>query len=341
MGRGSFVQELWGISAHGERVYRAMLSGSGRTVADIATHLGVTEQQVHEGLDELADLEMVRRSADSAVLPRPISPQAVLAALVARSEAEIVQRRRQIEATTTALEALAAEQQASRGGEVLVRLEGVDTVRVRLEELSATVRHEVVSVNPGTAQKPEAKAASRPLNQQMLARGVSIRCVYQDSYRNDRNLVAYAEWLTGLGGQIRMVPTLPTLMVIYDAEIALLPLDPADTTLGAVEVRSPGVVNAATALFEQLWAVGRPISADRRADESPLDPLEQALLRLLAAGITDDAAARRLGLSRRTITRMMSEITERLGATSRFQAGIKAAQRGWLDDRADDGAPAG
>ena len=331
-----------GLSAHGERVYRAMLGGSGQTVASIAAELGIPEQLVYEGLDELADLELVRRSeGNAAALPRPVNPSTALAALLARTDAEIARRRQQTETISAALEALAAEQQAHRGSEVFVRLEGIHTVRARLEELSATVRREVVSVNPGTAQKPEAKAASRPLNAQMLARGVAIRCVYQDSYRNDRNLVEYADWLTGLGGQIRMVPMLPTLMVIYDGVTALLPLDPADTGLGAIEVRSPGVLAAAVALFEQLWAIGRPISADRKAGGGGLDPQERALLRLLAAGVTDDAAARRLGLSRRTITRMMSEITERLGATSRFQAGIRAAQRGWLDDQPGDPAPVG
>lgn len=57
---------------------------------------------------------------------------------------------------------------------------------------------------------------------------------------------------------------------------------------------------------------------------------EKALLRLLAAGLTDEAAARRLGISVRTARRQVAVLMNKLGASSRFQAGHRAAQRGWL-----------
>ncbi|MHA6761546.1 response regulator transcription factor [Streptacidiphilus sp. PAMC 29251] len=57
---------------------------------------------------------------------------------------------------------------------------------------------------------------------------------------------------------------------------------------------------------------------------------ERELLRLLGSGLTDDTAGLRLGLSTRTVRRHMASIMERLNAASRFEAGIKAAQRGWL-----------
>ena len=40
--------------------------------------------------------------------------------------------------------------------------------------------------------------------------------------------------------------------------------------------------------------------------------------------------ARRLGLSRRTVQRQMQQLMRRLGADSRFQAGLQAKARGWL-----------
>ncbi|MEO3854275.1 LuxR C-terminal-related transcriptional regulator [Acrocarpospora sp. B8E8] len=54
------------------------------------------------------------------------------------------------------------------------------------------------------------------------------------------------------------------------------------------------------------------------------------LLRMLLEGQTDERAARRLGLSLRTVRRSMSSLMTRLGARSRFQAGARAVQRGWL-----------
>jgi len=46
--------------------------------------------------------------------------------------------------------------------------------------------------------------------------------------------------------------------------------------------------------------------------------------------VTDEAAARRLGVSLRTVRRWASHLADRLGARSRFQAGVRARERGWI-----------
>ena len=58
--------------------------------------------------------------------------------------------------------------------------------------------------------------------------------------------------------------------------------------------------------------------------------VERELLALVGLGLTDQAIARQLGLSERTIQRMMSAIMTRLDATTRFQAGVRAKELGWL-----------
>lgn len=55
-----------------------------------------------------------------------------------------------------------------------------------------------------------------------------------------------------------------------------------------------------------------------------------ALAQLLAQGLTDEAIARRLGISDRSVRRRVAEIVDILGARSRFQAGVNAAEAGWL-----------
>jgi DNA-binding NarL/FixJ family response regulator len=59
------------------------------------------------------------------------------------------------------------------------------------------------------------------------------------------------------------------------------------------------------------------------------------MMRLLAAGLTDEAAANRLGVSLRTVRRQVRTVMTRLQASSRFQAGYNAAERGWLPGAAD------
>jgi DNA-binding CsgD family transcriptional regulator len=175
-----------------------------------------------------------------------------------------------------------------------------------------------------------AMRASKPLNRMALQRGVAIRAVYQASFSNDNATTEYAQWLADLGGQMRTVPVVPMQMVIVDRELALLPIDPDDPSHGAVEIHSAGVLVALCALFEQIWALATPFGEPAPTDDKGLHPQERELLRLLAAGHTDESAGRKLGLSKRSVQRMMADLTRRLGAESRFQAGVHAVHQGWL-----------
>ena len=62
------------------------------------------------------------------------------------------------------------------------------------------------------------------------------------------------------------------------------------------------------------------------------DPTDARLMTLLAAGFKDDAIARQLALSSRTVGRRVAELMETLGARTRFQAGIHAQRRHLLED---------
>ncbi|WP_439654225.1 LuxR C-terminal-related transcriptional regulator [Streptacidiphilus anmyonensis] len=54
------------------------------------------------------------------------------------------------------------------------------------------------------------------------------------------------------------------------------------------------------------------------------------MLRLLAQGLTDATVAKRLNVSLRTERRMVADLMRRLGASGRFEAGVKAARRRWI-----------
>jgi DNA-binding NarL/FixJ family response regulator len=53
-----------------------------------------------------------------------------------------------------------------------------------------------------------------------------------------------------------------------------------------------------------------------------------AVLQLLAAGATDEAIARRLSISVRTVQREVRQVLDLVGARTRFQAGLRLSP--WL-----------
>lgn len=65
---------------------------------------------------------------------------------------------------------------------------------------------------------------------------------------------------------------------------------------------------------------------------STLDEEELRVMALLVIGLTDEAAAARLGWTHRTFRRRLKSAMEKLGARSRMQAGFLLGRSGGLAD---------
>ncbi|MGW2378341.1 LuxR C-terminal-related transcriptional regulator [Kitasatospora sp. NPDC001683] len=322
--------EALGVTAPATAVYQAMLDRPGDSVEQLAAFCGLSPAQVHAGLDELSRFMLVRASSECPGRMRAVAPEVGLADILARQEADLAARQAQLATSRAALTRLVAERAYHRAGDA-ERLMGMDAIQSRLELLGRGAVTEVLGVHPGSHRRPEDLEAGRGPNEAALARGVSIKSLYQESTRNDPHATNYAHWLLSRGGEVRTAPVLPQRLVIVDRSQALVPVDPADSRKGALHVSAPGIVAALVDLFEQAWSIAVPVGAVRAEDPTTgLSDTERELLRLLGTGLTDETAGQRLGLSARTVSRHMSSIMERLGASSRFEAGIKAAQKGWL-----------
>ncbi|MCX4801332.1 LuxR C-terminal-related transcriptional regulator [Streptomyces sp. NPDC058682] len=318
-----------GISTVAAAVYQAMLDQPGYGVDQIARECGLTHTQVHNALEDLGQLMLVRASSEHPGQMRAVDPDIGLADIVARQEAELAARQVQLAASRAAVTRMVADraEQRSAHGE---RLLGMDAIQNRLERLGRAAHTEIIGVQPGI-QNPDDLNAGRDHDLAALVRGVAMRTLYQDHSRRHTHIVAYGHTLISHGGEVRTAPTIPQRMVIIDRTHALLPIDPTNTRKGALHVTEPGIVTALLELFEQAWNTAVPLGATRPDDpRTGLTDHERELLRLLGTGLTDEAAGQRLGLTDRTIRRQVASIMERLGAASRFEAGIKAAQRGWL-----------
>ncbi|MGZ3102683.1 LuxR C-terminal-related transcriptional regulator [Streptomyces sp. H72] len=163
-----------------------------------------------------------------------------------------------------------------------------------------------------------------------LVRSFANGSVYLDSVRTHRATVEHADWLSSRGAQVRTVPSLPTRMILMDRRTAMIPLSGDDTATGAVVPTGHGTLTALCALFEATWAAAQPLGETVAPDPQGLTGQQSTVVRLLAEGHTDEAIAKRLGVSSRTARRTASELMERLGARSRFEAGVRAVQQGWL-----------
>ncbi|MFC9329499.1 LuxR C-terminal-related transcriptional regulator [Kitasatospora sp. NPDC057015] len=322
-----------GLDTTTEALYRAMLARPQDGVAALASALGQSEDDIRAGLDTLSELALARPSYEQNGQLRAVSPDIGMEVLMARQQAELAAQQHRVEASRAAAAQLISEYAdlrpaaAHAGVEHLV---GLDRIRERLSRLTRDIRAEVMSFSPDGAQSTESMEASRPLDLHLLQRGIRMRTLYLDSVRHNAPTVAYADWLAEHGGEVRTTVTLPTRMIIIDRTSAVIPVSSDDTAAGAVILTGHGTLSALCALFESTWTTARPLGSTPPRDTNGLTPQEQTVIRLLADGHTDEAIAKRLGVSPRTARRTATDLIERLNARSRFQAGVNATRAGWL-----------
>ncbi|MFD7403345.1 DNA-binding response regulator [Streptomyces sp. NPDC059866] len=136
------------------------------------------------------------------------------------------------------------------------------------------------------------------------------------------------------GFQVRIATTpLPQGTVIIDRRTMIL-TDPVSPAAAAHSHRTytmsaaPALVGGAYALFEAAWESAADLAAFLDAERPRIDAQTARVLRALGSGVTDEAAARELGMSLRTYRRRVAELLVALNAGSRFQAGVRAGELG-------------
>ncbi len=316
-------------SIHG-RVYAALVHRPRSAVADIARHTGLSETAVETALDELCELRAVIRLVDSDGAPRwdAHAPESL-------SEAEARRRRQQISTMHAAAARLSETFRSVR------RAQGWNGAVVPVfERAELLADFEALHAGAGSSVKmvdrsPHISDAERDsritdLKQARIAEGVRYRILYQDTIYQDADRLRNTLATNARGAQARTLPDPPFKLIVADDERASLVLHTDERRPDPMALRIGGspLLDLLVRSFDVLWTLSAPISVQPAADE--LDERDRAILTMMSMGATDDTIARRLGMSRRTVVRRTARLLERLGASTRFQAGVQAIRRGWL-----------
>lgn len=310
-----------GLSDVDESVYRSVLRRGPGSLADLARTLKISRHRVEKAIQHLRAEGLIQPGAPGQP-PTAADPEIAIPALLRR-------RHEQLEDVNAHLPALAAEHRLAAFGdahhqavEVIV---GSEEIRHRTAALAATASEFLIFDRPPYAYDPSGEVEGEL---PFLERGVIIRVVYDSTALQDPLRLANVRLLAAHGEQARVLPKVPLKLTIFDQHTAVVPLTREEVSESVALVHESGLLDALLALFETLWS-SAPV-LDRPHDAAPIPPEDVDLLTLLAMGVKDAAVARQLGVSIRTARRRISGIMDRLGATSRFQAGREAERRGWL-----------
>ncbi|MFJ8608035.1 LuxR C-terminal-related transcriptional regulator [Streptomyces sp. NPDC093675] len=324
------------ITAPELRLYYLLVRQPRASIVELMSALDASEADVRQRLDSLRAHQLASRAEADDGQPlweaRPPSDQLDEAFIVAEQN---LGRLRDQYRMLRQLNELYWRQHASQlydGVEVLfdqvVVLETlVDLQRRARRQVRVFDRPPYYSDSrPGWAQAQWDVQAGR------MRRGVVYRAIYEPQTWDHPDHGAKA--LAGIadGEQARSLSGLPMKMFLIDDERAIVPLDPAHhSDTATLMVHPSGLLRALADMFEFYWAHATPVSPHGLgigADE--ITDRDRAILTLLAAGGSDDLIARRMFLSRSTVTRAVSDLQRRSGTTTRFQLGAHAARENWI-----------
>lgn len=327
--------EAAGLGALEEELYDLLLDTQVLSVDELAEARPEPSAELARALERLEASGLVTRGAGSPQQYAPAPPDLAIEALVLRRHGELEQLR--AHAVALARRYWAAADRTDEGSLVQV-VRGAEAVRQHVMQVQRAARREVVIVD-----RPPYLAGDRRFNEEEivgLGRGVGYRCIYDASGLADAGKIADIFRYAEAGELARTLADAPVKLLIADGEVAIVPLELDEPTFhDCVIVRGSSLITALATCFEALWARSVPLSGPVVATANPAaegevedrpSALERRIVRMLAAGVKDEAIARQLDVSSRTINRYMDRIMSKLGATTRFQAGLQAARHGWL-----------
>ncbi|WP_122818921.1 LuxR C-terminal-related transcriptional regulator [Nocardioides pantholopis] len=317
-----------GLPVQVERLYDRILRQSGRELISVAEVLTLSSEDLLRQLEPLLERGVVRVEDARVFVETPVEAVTRLLGETAAGAARAQARLHEVAAAIPFLSGNVPRASLGTGPEVK-QLDGEVSAGGQPRHLIA----ELVRTSPGNLcwLRPD---QFRPPQGDALA-GV-IRGVVEDGRRSRaiypvRALTEAREILTeraALGEEIRVLPQLPTRMLIIGTSVAVLPEPLGYFDEPRTLTRQRGLVEAMIFWFDMMWNRAAPVPAldsdDVRSD------LRRFLLQQLASGAQDEQIARRLGVSLRTVRRRVADIMEELAVDTRFQAGVEAVRRGWL-----------
>ena len=314
-----------GLGDHECAVYALLLGRGPSTVDDLAAHLEWESPRAQDAVDRLINCGLLATSGAAPGAVAPVDPTIGAQYLARARESEL--KKAEV-ATANAYRAFRRTVWPQPTDDLVEVVTGPPMLeRIRLAE--STAETEICRLD---SPPYFTGGQANPQEIANLGNGVQYRVVYARAALEDSDYYASnIKECIAAGEQARVLPSVPVKLSIFDQKQAQVSLsvDEAEVNRSLLIVRPSSLLSALSGLFETLWRSAFPM---HRGDHEPsvLRPVERRIIELLAAGMTDNAIAELLGISRRTLSRNLEQVTRRAGATSRFQLALHASRKGWI-----------
>lgn len=265
----------------------------------------------------------------------PVPPEAAAIAALRPIEEAIADQQRTYRSVQAMLSVFTRTYDDARKAEqpTLTVLTGAHIISNALEAAVDGCREELLTAQPGGGRPAQLLGEALERDVRMLARGVRQRTLYQHTVRTHPPTLGYIEKVTAAGAEVHTLVEVFERMIICDREVAFIPTS-EERSDSALQIRHPALLRFLAALFDNAWARSVPVGPGGAPARSPLitSDVQRAILQAVVSGETDDSIARRMGMSRRSVAKHISRVSQQLGSGSRAQLGYLLATSGlpWL-----------
>lgn len=263
----------------------------------------------------------------------PVAPDVALAELVRPIEERLERQRGDVRALTDSFSPVHAIYTVAKREHQgwATEIHGERVIGSTLAHAVRSCRDELMTVQPGGR-----RLAYDLDDLGHLRDGVRHRALFQHAARSHSATLRHLGELVAAGGEVRTLGHVIDRLVVVDRAVAYVPGATGDDgRTSALEIRQPDLVAFLAQVFDDAWERASPLlpSGAPQADVADVaDDLRLSTARLLVAGHTDEAIARRLGISRRTVAGRVARLSAELGSGSRAQLGYLIAMSGMLGD---------
>ncbi|WP_405146106.1 hypothetical protein OG589_03540 [Sphaerisporangium sp. NBC_01403] len=322
-----------GVPTEAVEIYRYFLRHRGDGIGSIRQALDMDPDTIEGAIETLGRLSLLDLTDRHRVVAT--EPRIGIERLIEQRLSELNTEIRRVLTTRDAIASFVEDQRHGENATSALdieRVEGLDRVRQRLDDLGFFSYKETLCLHPGGPLSLGAIETALPLDTRSLRRGLAVKAVYHPKALDDQNMSAYLREVVSLGGQIHITEDPMDRMLIFDRSVAVVPIHPKESSRGALLVKEPGLVSQLVTYFDGVWDAATDFRefTEPSTDAPLLSELERKVLEVMARADKDEIAAREIDVSVRTYRRYVADLMARLGAVNRFQAALRAKEENWI-----------
>ena len=222
----------------------------------------------------------------------------------------------------------------------IVELRGLPNINRFLTAAVGDAEHELLTAQPDGARPADILAEAIERDKRALERGLRMRTLYQHSARRSVATREYVEEVIKHGAEVRTLDEFFNRLIVVDRRLAIVP--GAEGYQVALAIHDASLVAYLVDIFERYWERARGFTDRELSTEREVaDDVHNMTVRMLVEGHSDNASAKRMGVSTRTYAGYVASLKAEYGVETRFQLGhaIGRQQDPELPEKAGGPAP--